>query len=107
VTRNNTFVGCGIRNNTGFPHCGSHDYNFISKLNGSSKSIGFPSDIGAHDINGGSPQFIKANTDCMANTCNFRVGASSILIDRGTVISSFSIDKDGISRPAGAVGYSV
>jgi Bacterial Ig domain len=45
-------------------------------------------------INGGDPDFVAYNTNCISNSCNFDIGANSVLIGQGQNLSSkgFSVD---------------
>lgn len=57
-------------------------------------------ETGDHDyINGGNPKFIAAYTDCVNNTCDFRLQSDSPLIGAGIPLAGVPTDKVGFSRP--------
>jgi hypothetical protein len=59
----------------------------------------------ANFINGGNPQFVAAYNNCILNACNFRLQASSPLINKGANLSAMwfgATDYDGTSRPQGS-----
>jgi hypothetical protein len=76
----------------------THNYNFFANTNFTSRS-GWSE---ANGVNGGNPQFAAAFTNCITNVCNFRIGASSAALDKGTLLSAVTTDKEGTARPYGA-----
>jgi len=50
-------------------------------------------------INGGNPKFVGAFTDCVNNSCDFRLQSGSPLIGAGVVLSGVTTDKNGVTRP--------
>ncbi len=52
-------------------------------------------------VNGGDPMFVAAYSNCITNSCDFHISANSVLIDKGSVMAGFSIDKDSVQRPQG------
>lgn len=74
------------------------DYNFGANTDYTARS-GFSE---PHGVNGGNPQFTAVATNCTTNTCDFHIGATSVVIDRGTTLTGFSTDEDGVSRPQGS-----
>ncbi len=54
---------------------------------------------GTNYVSGGNPQFTAAYSNCMTNTCSFNIGATSVLIGKGTDLSSlFITDYAGNTR---------
>jgi hypothetical protein len=100
IVMNNAFIACGTASDNGW-YTGSvtGDYNFVSNTATGGTKSGFSE---AHGRNGGDPGMIALSNNCVTNTCDFHVGASSALVDVGSVISGFNTDKDGVSRPQGS-----
>jgi hypothetical protein len=71
------------------------DHNYFAGTNYSPKSASAGAFVGTKAILGGNPNFVSLPS-------NFRLQAGSILVDKGVAISSFTVDKDGVSRPKGA-----
>lgn len=68
-------------------------HNYCAGSNFSAKTTAF---LGTSAINGGDPKFVNLGGG------DFHLQAASRLIDAGTTISSFTVDKDGGIRPHGA-----
>lgn len=99
--RNNIFVqnaNVGIAGEATDGVTWSHSYNFVANTNFTPRS-GW-SEVGG--VNGGNPQFVGPVNNCVTNQCNFHIKATSAARDKGTTLSGFDIDKDGITRPQGA-----
>ena len=96
---NNAFIDCGFSTNNGWYSCpGSADYNFVANSSTGGVKTGFNE---PHGANGGNPYLKATYSNCTSNACDFHIGASSALIDVGTAVSSFTKDKDGVTRPQG------
>lgn len=98
---NNTFVGNGS-GDTGargwYAGTLTASNNHFSTMAFGTKSSA-PAE-GGTAVNGGNPQFTTVATDCISTSCNFHIGATSVLIGEGTTVGSFSVDKDGNTRSA-------
>ena len=73
----------------------TYDYNYFATTSTYGTHSGSP---GTHGINGGNPQFILPSSGCLTNACDFHIGATSVVIDKGTTETGFSVDKDGKPR---------
>jgi hypothetical protein len=97
IIKNNLFIGCGDNSGHGWYNIAagvaySADYNYVAKSGSFSSMTGF-SEI--HGINGGDPKFSNIAGH------NFHLTTGSPAIDKGTSISGFGYDKEGILRPKG------
>lgn len=116
VIKNNAFVGCGNGTASGwYPRTNDQpgitwnwnldaNNNFVAKANFTAYPQAPPNAAGsfksdgqdANGVNGGDPKFVSAAA------FNFHLLSGSPLTDAGTIISGFSADAEGISRPQGS-----
>lgn len=73
----------------------TYDYN-MSALSGTygTKSC----TVGAHGITSGNPRFAVVSNNCISTACDFHIGATSVAIGAGTVLSGYTTDKAGATR---------
>jgi hypothetical protein len=99
TVRNNAFIACGTGTTKGWYAGTVSDYNFVSNTATGGAKTGFSE---THGINGGNPELIAYFDNCTTSSCNFHVGATSALIDKAAVVSGYTTDKDGVTRPQGS-----
>jgi hypothetical protein len=100
---NNIFIDAGGVNNTSITGAyyivkGTNitkDYNYVARgpSKGYATLTGFTE---AHGINGGDPKFVNLPTN------DFHLQQNSPAINKGTTLTGFNYDANGISRPQGA-----